>query len=96
MSAFSPLQITAAIWALVTFIYIALFVYRAIVGAKEEDSLFLSAGEAHMAAEQRQIMQRVNKIEPATRAFGIATAVMTVILIAVWPGALTGALFNLV
>ncbi len=84
MSAYSPLQITIAIWAVVTIIYIALFLYRAIVGAKEEDSLFLSAGESHMAAEQRVIMQRVNKVEPATRAFGIATAVMTVIVMGMW------------
>jgi formate hydrogenlyase subunit 3/multisubunit Na+/H+ antiporter MnhD subunit len=84
MSTFSPLQITIGIWALVTIIYIALFVYRAIIGSREEDSLFLSAGESHMAAEQRQIMQRVNKVDPATRAFGIAAAAMTVIVIGVW------------
>ena len=84
MSAFSPLQITIGVWAVVAIIYLALFVYRAIVGAREEDSLFLSAGESHMAAEQREVMQRVNKVEPATRAFGIATAAMTVVVIGMW------------
>jgi len=84
MSGFSPLQIVIALWAVVAVIYAALFVYRAVIGAKEEDSLFLSAGESHMAAEQRQIMQRVSKVEPATKTFGIATLVMTVVVIAVW------------
>jgi hypothetical protein len=84
MSAFSPLQITVVLWAIVTGIYLALFVYRAIVGAKEEDSLFLSAGESHMAAEQREIMQRVNKVQPATRMFGIAALVMTIAVAGVW------------
>jgi hypothetical protein len=84
MSALTPLQVAIGLWAVVTIAYIALFLYRAIVGAKEEDSLFISAGEAHMAEEQRQIMARVNKVEPATRAFGIATAVMTAVLIGVW------------
>jgi hypothetical protein len=84
MFGYSPLQITIGLWALVTIIYAALFLYRAIVGAKEEDSLFISAGEAHMAKEQRQIMDRVNKIEPATRAFGIAAAVMTVVVLGAW------------
>jgi hypothetical protein len=84
MSAFSPLQITVALWAIVTAVYLALFVYRAIVGAKEEDSLFLSAGESHMAAEQREIMQRVNKVQPATRMFGIAALVMTIVVAGVW------------
>lgn len=84
MSAFSPLQVAIVLWGIVTIVYVALFLYRAIVGAKEEDSLFISAGESHMAAEQRQIMQRVNKVEPATRAFGIAAAVMTVVVVGVW------------
>ena len=84
MSAFSPLQVAIGLWALVTIVYIALFLYRAIVGAKEEDSLFISAGEAHMAEEQRQIMQRVNRVDPATHAFGIATAVMTVVVAGAW------------
>jgi len=84
MSAYSPLQVVIGLWAFVTIVYIALFLYRAIVGAKEEDSLFISAGEAHMAEEQRQIMVRVNQVEPATRAFGIATAVMTVVVIGAW------------
>lgn len=84
MFAFTPLQVAIGLWAIVTIAYIALYLYRAIVGAKEEDSLFISAGEAHMAEEQRQIMQRINKVEPATRAFGIATAVMTAVLIGVW------------
>ncbi|MGD1073792.1 MAG: hypothetical protein ABSB15_27080 [Bryobacteraceae bacterium] len=84
MSAYSPLQVTIVLWAAVTIVYIALFLYRAIVGAKEEDTLFLSAGESHMATEQRQIMQRVNKVQPATRAFGIATLVMTIVVAGVW------------
>jgi len=84
MSTLTPLQVAIGLWAVVTIAYIALFLYRAIVGAKEEDSLFISAGEAHMAKEQREIMARVNKVEPATRAFGIATAVMTAVLIGVW------------
>jgi hypothetical protein len=84
MFAYSPLQIAIGLWALVTIVYIALFLYRAIVGAQEEDSLFISAGEEHMAKEQREIMQRINKVEPATRAFGIATAVMTVVVAGAW------------
>jgi hypothetical protein len=84
MFAYTPLQVAIGLWAIVTIAYIALYLYRAIVGAKEEDSLFISAGEAHMAEEQRQIMQRVNQVEPATRALGIATAVMTAVVIGVW------------
>jgi hypothetical protein len=84
MSAYSPLQVALVIWMAVTLVYVLLFVYRAVVGAKEEDTLYLSAGESHMAEEQRQIMQRVRKLDPITRIFGFAALGMTVVLAGVW------------
>lgn len=84
MSSYTPLQLTLAIWLIVTLIYALLFVYRSIVGAKEEDSLYLSAGESRMAEEQRVIMQRVHKLDPITRIFGFAALGMTIVLAAVW------------
>ncbi len=84
MSAYSPLQVALVIWLAVTIVYALLFVYRAVVGAKEEDTLYLSAGESRMAEEQRQIMQRVHKLDPITRIFGFAAAGMTVVLAGVW------------
>jgi len=84
MSAYSPLQVTLAIWLAVTVVYVLLFIYRAVVGAKEEDSIFLSAGESRMAEEQRQIMQRVHKLDPITRIFGFAALGMTIVLAGVW------------
>lgn len=84
MSMNSPLQITLVIWLAVTLVYVLLYVYRSIVGAKEEDSLYLSAGESRMAEEQRVIMQRVHKLDPITRIFGFACLAMTIVLAAVW------------
>jgi hypothetical protein len=84
MSAYSPLQVALVIWMAVTLVYILLFVYRAVVGAKEEDTLYLSAGESRMAEEQRQIMQRIHKLDPITRIFGFAALAMTVVLAGVW------------
>ncbi len=81
---YSPLQITLVIWLAVTIVYVLLFVYRAVVGAKEEDTIYLSAGESRMAEEQRQIMIRVHKLDPITRVFGFATLGMTIVLAGVW------------
>jgi hypothetical protein len=84
MSAYSPLQIVLVIWAVVTIIYAVLFLYRSIVGMKEEDNLYLSAGESRMAAEQREIMKHINKLEPLTRGFGWGALGMTVVLGGMW------------
>jgi hypothetical protein len=84
MSSFSPLELTAAAWAVVAAIYLALFLYRSIVGMKEEDNLYLSAGESRMAEEQRGIMKRINRIEPYTKGFGWATLAMSVLVASIW------------
>lgn len=84
MAGYSALQITLAIWGVVTIIYAVLFLYRSIVGMKEEDNLYLSAGESRMAAEQREIMKHINKLEPVTRGFGWAALAMTVVLAGMW------------
>ena len=64
MATFSPLQVTLVIWMAVTLVYVLLFVYRSIVGAKEEDSIYLSAGESRMAEEQRVILEARPQAEP--------------------------------
>ncbi|HEV2200999.1 MAG TPA: hypothetical protein VGR73_14365 [Bryobacteraceae bacterium] len=84
MAGYSSLQIVLVIWAVVTIIYAVLFLYRSIVGMKEEDNLYLSAGESRMAAEQREIMKHINKLEPVTRGFGWAALAMTVVLALMW------------
>jgi hypothetical protein len=84
MSSVSVLQIVIALWSAVTIIYLALFLYRSIVGMREEDTLFLSAGESRMAAEQVEVMKRINKVDSITRKFGFATLFMTIVLGGVW------------
>jgi len=64
MSEFSPLQIFAGLWAVVTAAWLALMVYRSFIGIREEDTIYLSAGEAKMEAEQRVIQARLQKLAP--------------------------------
>jgi hypothetical protein len=84
MFGYSPLQAVLVIWAVVTGIYVLLFLYRSIVGMKEEDNLYLSAGESRLAAEQKEIMKQIGKLETLTKGFGYAALVMTVVLGAAW------------
>jgi hypothetical protein len=81
---YSPLQVVLVIWAVVTIIYAALFLYRSIVGMKEEDNLYLSAGESRLAAEQREIMKTIGKLDGVTRALGWTTLAMTILLGGMW------------
>jgi len=80
----SPIEIVAVIWGIVVVLYLVLFLYRSIVGMHEEDTLYLSAGEARLAQEQREVMKTINKLDSYSRKLGMAALAMTVILAGMW------------
>jgi hypothetical protein len=84
MSLSSPIEIVAAIWGAVTIAYFALFLYRSVVGMKEEDTLYLSVGEERLAAEQREVMKRIYKLDAYSKKIGYAALTMTVVLAGMW------------
>jgi hypothetical protein len=84
MSMSSPMSIILAIWTVVVGIYIVLLFIGSLVGLREEDTLYLSAGEAKMEAEQRQVQKRIGKLAPYKRGFAYGAIAMTVVLAATW------------
>ena len=80
----SPIEIVAVIWGIVVALYSVLFLYRSIVGMHEEDTLYLSAGEARLAQEQREVMKQINKLDAYSRQLGMAALAMTAILAGMW------------
>jgi len=80
----SPLEIVAVVWGVVVAVYLLLFLYRSIVGMHEEDTLYLSAGETRLEAEQRQVMKQINKLDSYSRKIGITALVLTAVLAVMW------------
>ncbi len=80
----SPLLLILVVWGLVVLTYGVLLFIGSLVGLREEDTLYLSAGEARMEAEQREIQRRISRIDPYKHWFGLASLAMTVLLAAVW------------
>ena len=80
----TPIEIVAVIWGIVTIAYFALFLCGSIVGMKEEDTLYLSAGEARLEAEQRPVMKQITKLDSYSHKIGYAALAMTVILAGMW------------
>lgn len=80
----SPIEIVTICWGIATALYLALLLYRSIVGLHEEDTLYLSAGEAKMEAEQREVMKRINKLDGYSRGIGYTALALTVALAGMW------------
>ncbi|HZP16608.1 MAG TPA: hypothetical protein VFB00_01490 [Terriglobales bacterium] len=63
-------------WGVLTAALIVLLIYRGTLTMHEDDQLFLGESESHMAREQMEIMQKVNKIGPFVKVLGTASAVL--------------------
>ena len=64
------------VWGVLTAALIALLIYRGTLTMHEDDQLFLGESESHMAREQVEIMEKVNKLGPVLKILGTASAVM--------------------
>jgi hypothetical protein len=81
---YTPIEIVAILWGVVTAIYLGLFLIRSVVGMHEEDNLYLSAGEAKLADQQRETLKSIGKWDSMTHKMGYAALLMTVVLALTW------------
>lgn len=64
------------VWSVLTVVLVILLIYRGTLTMQEDDQLFLGDSEAHMAKEQDEIIQRVNKLGPFVKILGTLSAVL--------------------
>ncbi len=74
------------VWGVLTAALIALLIYRGTLTMHEDDQLFLGDSESHIAKEQVELMQRVNKLGPFVKILGTASAalILTIAGVAVY------------
>jgi len=62
-------------WAVIAAVTITLLIYRAVVGAHEDESLHVAGGGARLVAEQQAMFKKLGVIERWTKIFLILTVV---------------------
>ena len=67
-------------WGIVTGILIILLIYRSTLTMKEDDQLFLDESSSGMAAEQRELIAKVNKINPLVKVLGTSSGLMMLVI----------------
>lgn len=72
------------LWAAVTVAFVAVMFWKSFAGLKEEDTLFLSEGEAKEAAEQQKIITRVKGLAGWAKVLGIASLVLLLVAGGIW------------
>ena len=72
------------VWAVVTGLFLALLAYNGTITRYEENQLFLDTSNANEIQLQAAVLRRVNRIVPYIRALGSLSAVMTLLIIAIY------------
>ncbi len=78
---FNVLTVT---WASVTVILVGLLIYRALIGLREEDQLFLATGEEHQAHDQQVLQARIAIVNKAAVWLGILSALLLIGVATMW------------
>ena len=75
-------------WVVLTVALIILLIYRGTLTMHEDDQLFLGESESHMAQEQLEIVQKLNRLGPFVKVLGTASAVLilTIAGLAIYQG----------
>ena len=81
----SPLLVWLLIaWGVLTAILIVLLIYRSVLTMREDDQLFLDEAGSHMELEQREVLRKVNQINPFVRVFGACSGVLILVIAGMW------------
>ena len=72
-----------SVWGIVTGIFLILLFYRSTLTRQEDDQLFIDESASSMATEQRELIAKVNKINPLVKTAG-ATSGLMLLVIAGW------------
>lgn len=72
------------VWLVVTAVCIALGIYRAVIGLREEDQLFIDPGKERLLREQRELITKLERIRPYFIGSVLTAVVLGVATFALW------------
>jgi hypothetical protein len=71
-------------WASVTVVLVGLLIYRALIGMREEDQLFLASGEEHQAQKQQVLQARISNVNKFAVWLGVLSGLLLIGVATLW------------
>ena len=71
-------------WASVTVVLVGLLIYRALIGMREDDQLFLASGEEHQAHEQQVLQARIQSVNKYAVWLGVLSGLLLIGIASLW------------
>jgi len=72
------------VWAVVTSFMMVLLIYRARLGAHEEDQLYLSQADNMLEREQKEVLKKLKKLAPFLYALMTVSVVLLLSIASIW------------
>ena len=72
----SLLKVILIVWVPITLAFIVLTIWKVLVGLKEEDIVILDPAESSQAAEQQEVIAKVQRLNSWVKVFGLASLVL--------------------
>jgi hypothetical protein len=80
----STMYVLVIAWAAVTALLILMWIYRSTLENREEDQIFLDAAQESMAAEQRAIVARIEKLTLPIKSLIVISATLLLVIAGMW------------
>ncbi len=71
-------------WMAVTAVFFLIWIYQAMVGLHEDEQLFIDESEAHLAKEQSEVFQQMDRLRPYFLGSLVASVVLGVTTFGAW------------
>jgi len=84
MNVSSLLLSLLTLWGALAAVLILLVIYRSIVSMKREGQLFLDPGEAHLEAEQQEILRKLDRVTPIIKWLSLLVGLLTLAIAGLW------------
>lgn len=72
------------VWVAVTAVFFLIWIYQALAGLHEEEQLFIDKSEAHLAKEQEEVFQQMDRLRPYFLGSLVASVVLGVTTFGAW------------
>jgi hypothetical protein len=80
----TPLVYLTLVWGLITVALIALLTYRSFLESREDDQIFITKAQDHIAAEQRDIITKVTRLGRPIMTLSVISGVLLLVCAGVW------------
>jgi hypothetical protein len=80
----TPLFMLFLAWVVVTAVLLVVGLYRWGLSVREDDQLFIGAGEEHIAADQRAMFQKISKTTAPLVTLAVLSGILLLATVGLW------------